>query len=146
MEINTNSLEQTKEVAAELATKLSPQADQAVILTLFGDLGAGKTSFTQGLAQALGVEETVASPTFVIEKIYDLPAGANFRRLVHIDAYRLDSGDDLEKLDWARTVADPDNLIIIEWPERVAEVLPGHTFKINFKFIDDTSRQIEYGD
>ena len=75
--------------ARKFVASLMPHRDAATLVTLSGDLGAGKTTFTQGIARALGVEETVASPTFVIEKVYVLTA-QRWERLVHIDAYRLE--------------------------------------------------------
>src|ERR1700683_2680478 len=77
---------------------LEPRADGATLITLSGELGAGKTTFTQAVAKALGVEDIVNSPTFVIEKVYNLPEGKGFHRLVHIDAYRLTSNGELAAL------------------------------------------------
>ncbi|HEX7724582.1 MAG TPA: tRNA (adenosine(37)-N6)-threonylcarbamoyltransferase complex ATPase subunit type 1 TsaE [Candidatus Paceibacterota bacterium] len=99
----------------------------AFVVGLSGHLGAGKTSFTKLLAQELGITEIVTSPTFVIMKIYDIQAGAkiggvsgtdvSFKRLVHIDAYRLERRAELDGLDFERISSDPHNLVIIEWPE-----------------------------
>lgn len=92
--------------------------DGACIVGLSGHLGAGKTSFTKLLAKELGITETVTSPTFVIMKIYEIPAGtSSFKRLVHIDAYRLEKRNELEALDFERISSDPHNLMIVEWPE-----------------------------
>ena len=145
MEISTHTLEQTKQFAAEVVGRLAPGDKGAMILALHGDLGAGKTAFAQGVAAALGVTELVASPTFVIEKIYDLPASAAFRRLTHIDAYRLAGGDDLAKLGFADICADPANLIVLEWPERVADILPEGVIPIHFTFMSEAVRKINYG-
>ena len=102
------------------------------MVALSGDLGAGKTTFAQGVAQALGVQETVTSPTFVIEKIYKLE-NAKWQRLIHIDAYRLKGAHELEVLGWKELVADTGNLILIEWPERVAEAIPEGATRISFE-------------
>ena len=75
------------------------------------------------MAKALGVTETVTSPTFVIEKIYPL-TGQKFQQLIHIDAYRLKEAHELEVLGWKELLADSGNLILLEWPERVAELIP----------------------
>lgn len=144
----TNSLEETAQVAAEClaSLELRQSADrlkQATVLALRGDLGAGKTTFTQALARELGISENVTSPTFVIMKIYDL-TGQKFDRLIHIDAYRFDTPDELDGLNFSDFLKDPKNLIVLEWPERVAGKLPVETIFIDFKFISDTVREISY--
>ena len=125
-----------------LVNTLAPHKDSATILALSGDLGAGKTTFAQGIARALGVTDQVTSPTFVIEKIYQLQDQA-FARLIHIDAYRLNDPHELEVLGWKEIIADPKNLIIIEWPEKVADLIPENATRISFDGTGE-SRQIEY--
>ena len=95
------------------------RADSAFVVGLSGHLGAGKTSFTKLIAKELGITETVTSPTFVIMKIYEISANAPipFKRLVHIDAYRLERRAELEGIDFERIASDPGNLVIVEWPE-----------------------------
>lgn len=105
--------------------------DAATIITLSGELGAGKTTFVQGIARALGVEENVTSPTFVIEKVYEL-TGQKWKHLIHIDAYRLKSAHELEVLGWHEIAQEPGNLIVIEWPERVAALIPADAIRITF--------------
>ncbi len=116
---------------------------QAVVVALFGDLGTGKTTFTQGLAKALGVTETVTSPTFVIEKIYKLDHQA-FDHLIHIDAYRLEQSSELARLGWQDILSNPRNIIAIEWPEKVADIMPKDQRVLKFTFIDESTREIEY--
>ncbi|MCI5108581.1 MAG: tRNA (adenosine(37)-N6)-threonylcarbamoyltransferase complex ATPase subunit type 1 TsaE [Candidatus Pacebacteria bacterium] len=117
--------------------------DRAVVIGLFGNLGAGKTTFTKGVAKELGITEEVTSPTFVIQKTYDIPIG-DFERLVHIDAYRLESGEDLKKIGFLETLKDPENLIFIEWPENVMDILPKEIQELHFQF-DGEDRKISYG-
>ncbi len=100
----------------------------ASIVGLRGDLGTGKTAFTKAVARELGVEEVVTSPTFVIMKIYPVVAKEAsprfpWKNLVHIDAYRLESSDELRAIKFVEIAADPDSLILIEWPEHVRDVL-----------------------
>ena len=130
-----------KEVAKEIIEKLSPSTS-ATIVALTGDLGAGKTTLTQTIARELGIKENVISPTFFIMKSYQLKDSA-YDRLVHIDAYRLDSHQELEKLGWAELIADPKNLILIEWPERVAEIIPRSAYRISLEHINEDERGIE---
>jgi tRNA threonylcarbamoyladenosine biosynthesis protein TsaE len=121
--------------AGEFVKNLQPLR-RATVVTLSGVLGAGKTTFVQGMARALGVEETVTSPTFVLEKIYQIE-GKKFTHLVHIDAYRLKGAHELEMLGWKELLADPGNLILLEWPERVAEAIPQDAIRITFDIHGD---------
>jgi len=138
VKVDQKSLEK---YAEEFVAGIKPR-NRATVIGLSGDLGAGKTTFAQAVARELGVKESVTSPTFVIEKIYKLE-NQTFEHLIHIDAYRLESGRELEKIGWREIAADPQNLILIEWPERVAEILPPDTRKITFKFVDEFTRTIE---
>lgn len=141
MKTESKSLEETKNIA-ELFTKGLRPGKKASVVGLFGDLGSGKTTFTQCSALFLGVAENTTSPTFVIEKRYPISYNG-FSNLIHIDAYRLDSGKELLDLGWKEMSDNPKNLIFIEWPERVAEILPKDMKKICFKFIDEKTREIE---
>ncbi len=136
MELPTRSLAELNEAANRLIAELSPHPKTATLITLSGELGAGKTTFVQAMARTLGVEETVTSPTFVLEKIYKLE-GRQFSHLVHIDAYRLKGAHELEALGWKELLADSGNLIVLEWPERVAEVIPHDATRITFDIVDD---------
>ena len=115
----------------------------AAVLALHGDLGAGKTTFTQVLAAELGVTDSVTSPTFVIQKIYSTN-NKRWTRLVHIDAYRLNNGDDLKPLRLTELWGDPANLVVIEWPERIASHIPGHAIHLRFSVVNETTRRIEF--
>ena len=128
--------------AADFLLKLTVQ-DHARLICLSGDLGAGKTAFVKSIAKALGITEHITSPTFVIQKTYE-PTHGDWKHLVHIDAYRLELADELAKLDWQKTLSDKGNLIMLEWPERVADVLPEDATTLNFKFVDDTTREITF--
>jgi tRNA threonylcarbamoyladenosine biosynthesis protein TsaE len=115
----------------------------AAIVALSGDLGAGKTTFAQGIAGALGIAENVTSPTFVIQKIYPIPQGRfPFTHLVHIDAYRLEREAELEKIGWHERATDPHNLIVIEWPERVAALIPLRAWGVELSHEGESSRVI----
>ncbi len=145
MEILSKNAEETTKIAEVfLATLGNLKSNQATVVGLFGDLGSGKTTFTQALGKHLGVIEVMTSPTFVIEKIYSLDGKNGFKKLIHIDAYRLDSGRELHSLNFVEICNDPNNLILIEWPERVADILPGNIVKINFKFISEFEREINF--
>jgi len=142
MEKVIRTLVELDEEAARFANTLIP-GEQATLITLSGELGAGKTTFTKSVARALGVDDVVTSPTFVLEKIYGLSKSV-FERLVHIDAYRLERGSDLTPLGFDELLQDTGNLILLEWPERVIDALPEPTAKISFVVEDDDSRTISY--
>ena len=126
-------------IAKELVATLAP-TDTATLITLSGELGAGKTTFSQMVGEELGVTETMASPTFVLEKIYDLTDVQGFQKLVHIDAYRLKGEEELALLGWSRLLEEPGNIILLEWPEMVAEALPKHRLAITLTVREDGTR------
>ncbi|MCX6810759.1 MAG: tRNA (adenosine(37)-N6)-threonylcarbamoyltransferase complex ATPase subunit type 1 TsaE [Candidatus Berkelbacteria bacterium] len=132
----SNSPEETEDLAKKFLSK-NPDAN---LIGLSGDLGSGKTAFVKGLAKCLGIEQSITSPTFVIEKIYQ---GDN-RRLIHIDAYRLSSKDDLEAIGFDEFLSDSQNIITIEWPEQVLTPFPENMRIIKFNYIDENKRKISW--
>ena len=130
-------------IASELLASLGGVSEGATIVALSGDLGAGKTTLTQAIARKLGVKESVISPTFVIMKIYDTKHAA-YTQLVHIDAYRLNSSTELERLGWRELIADPKNLILVEWPEKVPEAIPKSARRVALAHENEETRSIEY--
>ncbi len=119
--ITTESAEETEAVAFALADCLPP--DQ--VLALHGDLGAGKTTFVRGLARAWGITEPVTSPTFNLYTLYD-----GERKLLHLDAYRLESGADLDALMLEDFLTSP-WCLAVEWPERIAETIPPEAWHLD---------------
>jgi len=95
--------------------------DRALVYALAGELGTGKTTFTKAFAKALGVTGRVTSPSFLIMKHYPLPRGKTF---VHIDAYRLNGPEELSRLGFQNLLEDPDNIIVVEWADKVKDVVP----------------------
>ena len=122
--------------------------NKAKVVALSGDLGAGKTTLTQELAKLLGVKENVVSPTFIIMKIYKISSDSlyysHFKKLIHIDAYRLDSHLELLKIGRQKLQDDKDNLIIIEWPERVSKCIPLLSFPVLLSHIKEDIREINF--
>lgn len=143
MERLTSDLVAFEAEAEDFAGGLRPHPDRATLVTLSGELGAGKTAFTKALARVFGVSEEVTSPTFVLLKSYDLPRGP-FKRLIHIDAYRLERGAELAPLRFDEYLAAPDNLIMFEWPERVRDALPAADVQITITAGDNGTRSIRY--
>jgi len=140
MKYVSKSLEETREIAENLVRKLD-LGEKATIFALHGDLGSGKTTFGQFFGETLGVRD-MNSPTFVIEKIYPTDY-RGFKHLIHIDAYRLEKHTELLHLGWEEICKEKENLILIEWPERVSEIIPQEAVRINFKFVDENTREIE---
>ena len=130
----------TAHLMADLALLIGP----GDVITLSGDLGAGKTAFAKAFAKALGVGEDVTSPTFVIEKIYALQ-GQPWKHLVHIDAYRLEGGHELLSLGFEEMLRDPAHIILVEWPEIVPTAIPaGADLSLAFRFVDESVREVSY--
>jgi tRNA threonylcarbamoyladenosine biosynthesis protein TsaE len=127
----SKSLQETEVFATELLQKIKTNT-----IGLYGDLGSGKTALTKSIAKILGVQEEVTSPTFVIAKFYK----GKERNLVHIDAYRLEHFSELESLGFKEWCADPKNLVVIEWPEKVKEILPQHD-RVDCVFVNETTRE-----
>ena len=121
--IITHSPGQTQTLAASLC----PYLRAGDVISLTGDLGAGKTCFTQGLAQSLGIKERITSPTFNLIKEYK-----NSLPLYHFDVYRLASADDLFDLGYEEYFYG-DGITIIEWGDKIQSLLPGVFLKIEFR-------------
>ncbi|MEI6144251.1 MAG: tRNA (adenosine(37)-N6)-threonylcarbamoyltransferase complex ATPase subunit type 1 TsaE [Candidatus Berkelbacteria bacterium] len=132
----SNSLSETE----NLAKKFLKENPEVKLVGLVGDLGSGKTAFVKGLASFLGVERNITSPTFVIQKIYK----GDDQQLIHIDAYRLSSKHDLEAVGFEEFLSDSKNIIAIEWPEQVFSQFPVNMRIINFSYVDENSRKINW--
>ena len=147
-----NTLEDMEREAQSFIDALAAEGSGATLVTLSGELGAGKTTFIQYAAKALGVADIVNSPTFVIEKIYGIPPDEvdekspqnRFTRLVHIDAYRLQSAGDLTSLGFGEVMSHAGTLILLEWPEHVTGISEQASVKILLELLPDGSRQITY--
>lgn len=130
-QITTNNEDETKQLAFALG-KLLRRGD---VLTLEGDLGAGKTTFTKGIAKGLGIKRNVTSPTFTILKQYE-----GTMPLYHIDAYRLEHSE--EDIGFDEFIYG-DGVTIIEWPMFIREYLPKNIMKITIQFVEETKRTIK---
>jgi tRNA threonylcarbamoyladenosine biosynthesis protein TsaE len=142
MKYNSKSEKDTYQIAANLARKLKG----GEIIALEGDLGAGKTTFTQYLAKALGVKQHVTSPTFVLMKIYEIRNKKyGIRNLVHVDCYRLDEPQELFYLGLEEYLNKPDSLVAIEWADKIKDYLKDFKKVIWLKIkIKGKQREIEW--
>lgn len=156
----SRSAEQTRKLAADLAKSLPG----GTILALAGELGSGKTTFVQGLARGLEINERIISPTFVLLREYERRSqkpktksqkykpkiksygGPRIKKFYHLDLYRLESIDEVRNLDLGETLEDPEGLIVIEWAEKAKEILPPKTIWIYFENLGGDKRKIVIGD
>ncbi len=133
LEFFSRSPEQTRRVGMRLGNLLQ----RGDVICLQGDLGAGKTTLAQGLAQGWGSLDPVSSPTFIIVNIYRRPDAA---QLFHMDAYRLDSAPEAAELDLDGMLAQ--GSLLVEWPERVQAILPEDRMWISFEYVAEENRQM----
>ncbi len=142
----SKSLRETGKIAEGVVAALRPRA-RAVVFALSGNLGSGKTTFTKAFAEACGVSsDEVTSPTFVIMKSYEVVDPRvlmqGFRKLIHIDAYRLEKPEEIVRLGWEALMADPGNIVLVEWPEHIKGVMPADVRKVTFSVVDENTREI----
>ncbi len=137
--IITHSREETQKVAGDLALSLKGPA----VITLRGELGAGKTTFTQGLARVLGIKQKIISPTFIIMRKYDLPEiKGDLKYFYHVDLYRLDTDKAIESTGLLEVLADSESIVIIEWPEKMESLLPEKRIDIQLKYLSENEREV----
>lgn len=120
MKKELKTLKDTEKLATQIANKLKGGS----IMALVGELGAGKTTFVQALARALGVKRVVKSPTFTVLQTYKTSGGLT---LCHVDAYRISDPQELEALGFFDYLNDPNTITVIEWANRIKDALPKHT-------------------
>lgn len=137
-EFITTEPAQTRKLGEMLAAELQG----GKVICLSGELGAGKTTFTQGLLGGLGLGGPFTSPTFLVIKEYIIKLQkSKIKKVYHIDAYRVGTKDILA-LGWEEMVANPGNIIIIEWADRVRELIPADALWIEFEWLDEEERRI----
>jgi len=136
--------ELAREVAGAVRGRVEakPRPDHAAFLIcLRGELGAGKTTFTQALAREFGIDASVRSPTFALMKIYPIDFHS-FTRFVHIDAYRLNCAEEFATLAPETFLSDPSAIVCIEWPEQVGDALPKPDVDITFSHPTDGDENV----
>ncbi|MBE7433483.1 MAG: tRNA (adenosine(37)-N6)-threonylcarbamoyltransferase complex ATPase subunit type 1 TsaE [Anaerolineales bacterium] len=135
LEFFSRSPEQTRRIGIRLGGLLEP----GDVICLQGDLGAGKTTFAQGLAQGWGSLDAVSSPTFILVNQYRRADGG---KLFHLDAYRLDSVPEAEELDLDSMLNE--GALIIEWPERLGNLIPNDHLRIQLEHISEEHRRLGF--
>lgn len=136
----THSVEETQ----KLGQLLGKELQRGIVIALKGDLGSGKTTFIQGLANGLGIKERVISPTFVIMRKYTIENKKELAHFCHIDFYRIHSSRDIVNLDFEAVIHDPKNVVAVEWAERLPELLPKKKLHIAFEYVKESQRKITF--
>lgn len=131
----SNSKKETEQIAENLAKSFKDG-----VIALKGELGAGKTIFAQGFAKGLKIKEKIISPTFVLIRQHIIPKSTNF--LFHADLYRLENITDIQHLGLKDLWADSNNIVLIEWAEKIKKELPKNTTWIFLEKIDENKRKI----
>ena len=143
----STSTVKTKKLGEKLAKKIlrTTPLQKAVVLGLQGDLGSGKTTFLQGFAKGLGVKEKILSPTFVIMKRFRLKnlKTCKLKNFYHIDCYRIQKPKEMIELGFKEIISDSQNIVAIEWSERIKKVLPRGIILLKFRFVDKNKRKIK---
>ena len=135
LRLNITSHNESETIA--LAKKLAPLFRPGDLVVLKGELGAGKTAFVRGLAEALGLDgEAVNSPSFTIVNEYP-----GERPLYHLDLYRINDPTELEEIGWDEYLQRP-GLIVVEWGDKAGHHLPSQYYVISFQIIDENTREI----
>ncbi len=151
--IITESFEQTQKLGFELAKSLKG----GEVLALYGDLGSGKTTFMQGFAKGLGIKRNIISPTFIIMRTYAIgmenqefplrqgfEGQARIKNLYHVDLYRIENERDVEGLGLLELLGEKENIVAIEWPEKIENSLPKDRIDIYFEYLVDDKRSITF--
>ena len=160
MKFKTNSDQETRNLAKKLVRnflELEKSRENALVISLEGELGSGKTTFAQGLAQELGISDWIKSPTFILMREHVIQGqSSNFKtqnrktkikadslsRLYHIDCYRLDSPKALTEIGLEEILKNPQNIVLIEWGNKIKELLPKDMVRISFRHLRENKREI----
>lgn len=144
MEFITKSPAQTKEVGKKFADFVIDEKKNSFTAALVGDLGSGKTTFIQGFAQGLGIKQRIISPTFILVRMYQLPGRGIFESFYHIDFYRItqDPYKEARNLGLSDILSKKGNIVVIEWGEKIKNILPKGSYWIEFENLGEESRKI----
>lgn len=132
----TKSAAETKKLGEEIG-----RANTFNIMCLWGNLGSGKTTFVQGFARGLGITSRLLSPTFIIVRRYQIPEVSRF--LFHLDLYRIKEPEDAKAIGFSEMLADPESVVVIEWPERLGTLLPEKRIDITFSVLPNGEHEIK---
>jgi len=139
----TNSPGETKKIGQLLAEKIlkSKPKKGAQVLALKGDLGGGKTTFLKGFAKGLKVGKKILSPTFLIFKKFKI-RNKDFKNFYHFDCYRIQKPKEILELDFKKIISEPQNIVAVEWAERIKKILPQNIIWVFFGFLNKKKRKV----
>ncbi|HCE43860.1 MAG TPA: tRNA (adenosine(37)-N6)-threonylcarbamoyltransferase complex ATPase subunit type 1 TsaE [Lentisphaeria bacterium] len=139
-ELESFSEASTEEMAAEFAKDILP----GTVVALYGDLGAGKTVFARGFARGLGITETVSSPTFTLMQEYKVAGKPRLRWFYHLDLYRIEDSKAALVFGVDEYLSGPDSVLLIEWAERIEDILPPGTMRVEISHAGGDKRKIKF--
>jgi len=134
---------QTKKLGESLAKEILKTKPKkiAFVIGLEGDLGGGKTTFLQGFAKGLGIKEKILSPTFVILKKFEI-GKVKSQYFYHVDCYRIKKPKEILDLGFKEIISNPQNIVVVEWADKIKKILPKNSLILKFKFVNKNSRKI----
>lgn len=138
MIVRTKNARETQKFGEEFALKIKGGG----VVGLYGELGAGKTTFVQGVARGLGIKNRIISPTFVLVRRYKITS-SKLQYLWHVDLYRLGEIGEAKAIGIEEIMADPNNIVVIEWPEKIETILPRKHWTVRMKTVSEGEREIE---
>lgn len=138
MNVNIKTISSSEDMIS-FGQELGNSLKGGEVIELIGDVGAGKTTFTKGLAKSLGITDEIQSPTFTISRVYE----GTKNNLVHYDFYRLNDAG-IMAIEMQDVIDDPNNITVIEWGEPVREVLPKKYITVKIKIISENIREVEW--
>lgn len=139
--ITTDSYLETQNIAEKIAKSLRG----GEVICLYGDLGFGKTTFIQGLAKGLGIKGRIISPTFIIMRSYKISLNNNLSNLqffYHVDLYRINHEQEIIDIGLSDILGKPENVVTIEWPEKMKNLLPEKRINIQLDYLNENKRKI----
>ena len=138
MNVNIKTISSSEDMIS-FGQELGNSLKGGEVIELIGDVGAGKTTFTKGIAKSLGITDEIQSPTFTISRVYE----GDKNNLVHYDFYRLNDAG-IMAIEMQDVIDDPNNITVIEWGEPVREVLPKKYITVKIKIISENIREVEW--
>ncbi len=151
IEIATKNSKESEIVGKILAQELwffsKQKRHSALVIALKGNLGSGKTTFVKGIAQGLGIKQRITSPTFIILKRYKIQIKriknkSPIAYFYHIDCYRLKKPKEILDLGFKEIISQAENIVVIEWAERIKKILPKERITVKFKFVNEKTRKL----
>lgn len=147
----SSNLEESKKISRNFAEeilsgKIRGKENGALVLALTGDLGSGKTTFARNFAEALGIKEKIKSPTFIIFRKSKIGNKGwrekGFENFYHFDVYRVNNEKEILNLGWEEIIKNPENIVLVEWADKIEKILPNNRVKINFKHLKRDKREV----